>query len=380
MDANERRRRAGEEAAEWWVLLDSENVPQEKRASFVDWLRESPLHVEEMLRVAQVHGSLEHFQRWSGISTDETGASGAPSTAATNVTSLPLLRRLSPPNTEQRAGLRRRTWVGVGVISAAATIAVMWIGALHGTRLVETGQGERRELALSDGSVVQIDPETQLRIRFDSQLRQIDLQRGRARFRVAKNPKRPFLVRADGTLVRAVGTEFGVEHRSRGIVVTVAEGRVAVLPHEIEPFPFVGMPPARVLTDTTQSTPAASGSAIGAKAKPQPAPVVLVSTGQQITVSRGGAAEAVREVNAARELSWAEGRLSFENDSIAAVVEEFNRYNNLQIHIADATLAGRTMSGVFNASDPESFVAFVQSMTSVTVVRNGRDITIASAH
>ncbi len=257
---------------------------------------------------------------------------------------------------------------------------MMWFGAFYGTRLVETGQGERRELALSDGSVVQIDPETQLRIKFDSQLRQIDLQRGRARFRVAKNPKRPFLVRADGTLVRAVGTEFGVEHRSRGIVVTVAEGRVAVLAHESEPFPFVGMPPARVLTDAPQSAPPAAGSATAAKARARAVPVVLVSTGQQVTVPRNGSAGEVREVNAARELSWAEGRLSFENDSVAAVVDEFNRYNNLQIRIADATLGRRTMSGVFNASDPESFIAFVQSMTSVTVVRNGREITIASAH
>ena len=376
MDANERRRRAGEDAAEWWVLLDSENVPQDKRGSFVDWLRESPLHVEEMLRVAQVHGALEQFQRWGEMSTDETGAS--PPIAAHNVTSLPLPRRPAPPDDLQRLGIRRRTWVGVGVISAAATIAMMWFGAFYGTRLVETGQGERRELALSDGSVVQIDPETQLRIKFDSQLRQIDLQRGRARFRVAKNPKRPFLVRADGTLVRAVGTEFGVEHRSRGIVVTVAEGRVAVLAHESEPFPFVGMPPARVLTDAPQSAPPAAGSATGAKARA--VPVVLVSTGQQVTVPRNGSAGEVREVNAARELSWAEGRLSFENDSVAAVVDEFNRYNNLQIRIADATLGRRTMSGVFNASDPESFIAFVQSMTSVTVVRNGREITIASAH
>lgn len=374
MDASERRRRAGQEAAEWWVLLDSEDVPQEGRATFVDWLRESPLHVEEMLRVAQVHGALEQFQRWSGISTDGTGAA-APSTTAGNVTSLPLLRRPSEPDSEPRMSIRRRTWIGVGVISAAATVAVMWIGALYGTRLVETGQGERRELALSDGSVVQIDPETQLRIKFDRHVRQIDLQRGRARFRVAKNPKRPFLVQADGTVVRAVGTEFGVEHRSQGIVVTVAEGRVAVLPHETPSFALVG---SNTAAEAAQREAAAVGRGGGAKAKPAQ-PVVLVSTGQQVTVPPTGSAEAVREVNAERELSWAEGRLSFENDSVAAVVETFNRYNNLQIHVADASLADRTMSGVFNASDPESFIAFMQSMTSVTVVRNGRDITIASA-
>jgi transmembrane sensor len=222
----------------------------------------------------------------------------------------------------------------------------VWLGVFSGSYTVETGRAERRSIALADGSVVQIDPQTQLRIRFDSHLRQIDLRQGRARFRVAKNPSRPFLVHADSTVVQAVGTEFGVEHRSQGIVVTVAEGRVAV-------------------AESSGSTAA---------------PVAMVSTGQQVTVTRSGSAGGVRAVNAERELSWAEGRLTFDNHSVAAVVETFNRYNNLQIHVADPALADRTMSGVFDASDPESFIAFLQSVTSVSVVRSGREITIASKH
>ncbi len=377
MDVNEasaaRRRRAGQEAAEWWVQLDSEDMSLQRRAEFVDWLRESALHVEEMLRVAQVHGALAQFQGWQRIATDAMGASGAQVDAASNVTSFPLSGRPTSPSSLRPAARPRRTWLGVGLVTAAAAALAVWLGVFSGSYTVETGQGERREIALSDGSVVKVDPETQLRIRFDSRLRQIDLRRGRARFRVAKNPTRPFLVHADGTVVRAVGTEFGVEHRSQGIVVTVAEGRVAVLPHESEAFPFRGLASGGQPND---SPPAH----LPQTASPVSTPVVMLSTGQQVTVTRNGSAEGVREVNAERELSWAEGRLSFENESVASVVETFNRYNNLQIHISDATLADRTMTGVFNASDPESFIAFLQSVTSVSVVRNGRDITIASGH
>src|SRR6185437_2595313 len=377
MDASERRRRAGEEAAEWWVLLlDSEDVAAETRTAFVDWLRESALHVEEMLRVAQVHGALEQFQRWAGLSTNETGKSGTPAEAAGKVTSFPL-----PPRSQdlRRSSRPRRTWLGVGFATAAAALLAVWFSGLSGSYTVTTGQGERRELTLADGSVVQVDPETGLRVSFGSKLRQIDLQRGRARFRVAKNPNRPFLVRASGTVVRAVGTEFGVEHRSQGIVVTVAEGRVAVMPHNTEPFPLAGPGPGGEPASVPEAvTGEAAPVADAAKSQAAP-PVVLVSSGQQITVSPTGSAQAVREVNAERELSWAEGRLSFENDSVATVVETFNRYNHLQIHVADSALARRTMSGVFSASDPESFVAFLRSTTSVTVERNGRDITIASA-
>ena len=346
MDANERRRRAGQDAAEWWVLLESQDMSHPKRAEFVDWLRESPLHVEEMLRVAQVHGALERFSGWARIATDEEIATASPQGHPGNVMSFPMSPERASDLSSRSVTRRRRAWLGVGVATAAAAALAVWLGVFWDSYTVETGQAERRSIALADGSVVQIDPQTRLRIRFDSHLRQIDLRQGRARFRVAKNPARPFLVHADSTVVRAVGTEFGVEHRSQGIVVTVAEGRVAV-------------------AESSGSTATS---------------VAMVSTGQQVTVSPGGSAGGVREVNAERELSWAEGRLTFDNHSVAAVVEAFNRYNNLQIHIADAALADRTMSGVFDASDPESFIAFLQSVTSVSVARNGRDITIASKH
>jgi transmembrane sensor len=360
------------------VLLDSEDVALETRTLFVDWLRESALHVEEMLRVAQVHGALEQFQRWATLSRDETGNSATIGEVGGNVTSFPLSPRPLPPHA-QRASRSRRTWLGVGFATAATALLALWLSGLPKSYTVTTGQGERRALTLADGSVVQVDPETGLQIRFDSQLRQIDLQRGRARFRVAKNPNRPFLVRAGGTVVRAVGTEFGVEHRSQGIVVTVAEGRVAVMPHNTEPFPLAGPGPSGGPATVPEAVTGKAAPAADAAKAPAVAPVVLVSSGQQLTVSTSGSAQAVREVNAERELSWAEGRLSFENDSVSTVVETFNRYNHLQIHVADSTLARRTMSGVFSASDPESFVAFLRSTTSVRVERSGRDITIASA-
>jgi transmembrane sensor len=41
----------------------------------------------------------------------------------------------------------------------------------------------------------------------------VTLERGRAVFHVAKDKARPFLVSSNGTVVRAVGTVFGVEQR-----------------------------------------------------------------------------------------------------------------------------------------------------------------------
>src|SRR3954471_20739492 len=75
MDANSRRARAGAEAAEWWVRIESGELSRADREQFVDWLRESALHVAEMLRMAEVHGALERFHDWIRIPTEDPQAS-----------------------------------------------------------------------------------------------------------------------------------------------------------------------------------------------------------------------------------------------------------------------------------------------------------------
>ena len=87
----------------------------------------------------------------------------------------------------------------------------------------------------------------------------------------------------------------------------------------------------------------------------------------------------MRAVDTDRELAWVAGRLVFDNESVADVVEELNRYNVVQLHVASPGLAQRSVSGVFDASEPESFIRFMQSVAPVNVRRAGQDITIALA-
>lgn len=87
MDALERRKRASEEAAIWWVRLHSESLAKPERQEFVDWLRESALHVAEMLRLASLHDALQRFQSWADINTDGPENDG-PDDEDTNVVTL----------------------------------------------------------------------------------------------------------------------------------------------------------------------------------------------------------------------------------------------------------------------------------------------------
>jgi len=391
VDANERRRRASLEAAEWWVRLQEPDVARADREEFIDWLRESALHVAEMLRIAQVHGALEHFQKWTCLSTE---GSDEPE----NVVALPqsILKeerggeplRTSPAAEERGAPgettLKRRPRRGrfFALAASVAFLALWGAWSFWGLRsqTIETERGERREVALTDGSVLEVDPETRLRIRFDEHARRVALERGRALFRVAKDPDRPFLVQADGTTVRAVGTAFAVDRQKKGVVVTVAEGKVAVFATQPEdPQESRQTANSREGTDTaegegTVTSPSTPAGPSRARNRAQ----LFLTAGQQVRMESSGSAEPVRKVDSDRELAWAKGRLVFDNETLAAAIEEFNRYNRVQLHVVDEALAKRLVSAVFDASDPESFIAFIQTVAPVRITRSDpMNITIA---
>jgi transmembrane sensor len=389
MDASDRRNRVAEEAAEWWVLLQGD-VSRADREKYVDWLRESSVHVAEMLRVAQVHGALEQFQRWSGIPIDGSREEDD------SVVRLPMSERrmeLRKDTPELRPRRRAVAWSMAAMLFVATGLAAILLMQSRG-RTIQTDRGERREVALADGSVIQVDPETRLRVKYEDHTRRVFLERGRAFFHVAKNAERPFLVEANNTMVRAVGTAFAVERQRESIVVTVAEGKVAVFsahslatPSPVTPSPsgsanIQGKVASGALTFSTSTV--SSGHRLtqhGLQSEPPPAPTgaapeIFLTANQQVTVSKSGSADAVLVVDSGRALAWADGRLVLENRSVADAVREFNHYNRIQIVVNDAELASRPISGVFNAADPESFVAFLSSVARLHITR-GDDAIIA---
>ena len=345
MDARERRQQASEAAAEWWVRLQADDMSRREREQFVDWLRESPLHVAGMLEIARVHDVLHRFQGWSRVASPDISENA---TDASTVVPFPA----HAASTVGFGGKRtlKHPW-RVALIAASllvVTAGVAWLQLRSGWQVIETERGERREVALADGSVLEVGPETLLRVALTERQRLVRLEHGATLFHVAKNTRRPFFVAANHTLVRAVGTAFGVEDRAQAVVVTVAEGKVAVQRNR-----------DLSLTANEVAPPSAGAEPIS----------FILTAGQQLAVPRTGRIGAVRRVDSERELAWAAGRLAFTDEEVGAVVEQFNRYNRLQLVVADEQLAHRTVSGVFDASDPESFIAFVTSVAPVRIVR-----------
>lgn len=327
----ERRELAAQQAAEC-LLVSPEGLSTQQRAELVDWLRESPLHVAEMLRVSRVHAALQAYRGWERHAPDDK----AP---AAEVVALRTGAPVGSQVVARGPGRRRALWASAAAL-AMVIAGSAWLMRTWGQQTFRTLPGERRELTLADGSIVNLAPATGLRIRFNGDERTLWLLRGEAFFQVHKDTQRPFVVVINNMRVRAVGTAFSVRREQQGAVVTVLEGRVSV----------------------TNAPPHAATST-------NPLTTILVGANEQLRMPKPGASSPVRQVNATVEVAWAVGELVFDDQPVEDVVRRFNAYNRMQIVIDDPQLGARRISGVFRASDPESFVSFLKSVAGDAAVR-----------
>ena len=80
-----------------------------------------------------------------------------------------------------------------------------------------------------------------------------------------------------------------------------------------------------------------------------------------------------------RTLAWQERRLEFDEEPLAEVIAEFNRYNLRQLVIADPALAKKRFSGSFRADGYEPLVRLLETDFNVTALRTGREIVLRAA-
>jgi transmembrane sensor len=200
-----------------------------------------------------------------------------------------------------------------------------------GPRTFSTSPGQTTTITLPDGSKVTLDADTVVRAHETRARRSLDLIKGRAFFRVAKDPSRPFVVAARDKTVTAVGTAFDVALRPDGVKVTLLEGKVKVDAASAAPSP---LSPLR-----HQSTEMTAGS--------------------QLTAPDDGSWR-MAKIDASEETSWAAGQLVFAGKSLSEVAGELNRRSDKKVIIADASVGRAVISGSFDAGDVEGFVRAVQ--------------------
>ena len=249
----------------------------------------------------------------------------------------------------KRRGLDRRG-VAAGLAAlAAGPLALYGWRWLHSdaNQTLKTAVGEQRTVTLSDGSRVSLDANTLVKIAYSPALRLAEVVEGRAHFEVAKDKARPMKVRAGTRTVTALGTAFTVEHEGARVIVTLVEGRVAV----------------------TEAAPARGAAPPPKELAPQ----------QQLVFAADATPPLMHEaVDVERAMAWREGKLVFDDESLADAVARVNNYSRVKIVVEDAPARALKISGIFNAGDTPAFVEAVQSYFPVDVSADGSTVEIRS--
>jgi transmembrane sensor len=342
------------EAAEWFVRMRDDRLSMRQRQRNVRWLKQSPTHIAELLRIQQVYKVLRaaKLQSQPLASTAESCSDGVASNVS-NVIEFASRAHVLPEPVE--APPRFASWK-IGAAAACVTLCVLlgfMLKVIWLDRTLRTEPGEWITAQLTDGTQVRIGPNSELRLSFGDNHRTVRLLRGEALFSVAKDPARPFFVQSSMLGVLAVGTEFRVSHWGNEGAVAVTEGSVAVYRDGREPVRgAIPVAPARLAEET------------GA---------VALAAGEQVSVTRATLSSPVakQKINMNYEEAWADGWLVYEDKTVAEIAREFNRRNRLKVVVTDPVLAARRLA-LFRgrATDPESFASALAVSPDVALVRN----------
>ncbi len=251
------------------------------------------------------------------------------------------------------AHMRRRTWLAAAalVIGALGVLVMNRDLAVHGSQsdVFTTKSGEQMEITLADGSRVWLGPRSNLQVGFTKEQRAIHLTTGEAFFSVKKDRSRPFVVRANGGDITAVGTAFNVRAVADHVTVSVSEGVVTVASE-------------RQLM-TPKSVP------------------VRVASGQQVTFVAQEAIKSTAIIQSAalgERARWRDGVLVYRNEPLRDVVMDVARYSDKELEITGDAIGELRYSGVVYEGVVDEWVAALPESFPVKVVSEGnRQIILA---
>lgn len=296
MNRSEKNSDIDETAAEWAVRL-AEGLSPKDRRNLDAWLERDSRHLGAFIRAQAVWLDLDR------VAALQQGGS----------------RTFVP---------RRPLWRNPWIMGAAASLL---LAVLVGGGLIHegfagryaAGNGEVLRVALDDGSTVMLNTDSVMLVRFEDHERRILLRRGEASFEVAHDVTRPFVVHARDITVRAVGTQFAVRMTGQAVAVTVTEGVV-----EVKRSGAAAVQQRQLIVKNDR--------VVAAAAKP-----ILE---QKLTTA---------EVT--RDLSWRNGLLMFDGETLATAAAAVNRYSSKPVTIDDPELAAEKFVGVFRIGNSRAF-------------------------
>jgi len=305
-DAVARRYR---EAADWLLQLNSDDIPEEIVAGWLQWCEVDPANLRAYERIQSDWRDVVSLRRQPHGSVSEREAS--------------------------TVSVRRSTAASRWLLAAAIAAVIVGGAALWGGRAFLTApqrivaQTNNRTAVLPDGSALIVQAQSAVDLNFSDAERRLDLrENGEAYFKVRHDASRPFVVRAGSLRVTAIGTAFDVRRSAERTQVTVEEGRVQVALSDHRAF--------------------------------------ILNAGERFD---SGGGSVVSKVDSTQAPRWRQGQFGYDGAPLAQVLEDVNRYlPRAQIHASDA-LAALPYTGTVFVNSVDDWLQALAATYPIVVAR-----------
>ena len=315
-----------------WLCESAEGFSPERAAAFSEWCARDSRHAAAVARVARTLALLEEMPDVREQLETQFG----------RMDEVP-----ASPHKRDRSLLAFPVWITSLAAILVVGLGLGWIGVRDKTERHMTSATSPQSVTLKDGSIINLNASSEIRVDLRRAERRVTLERGEAHFQVASDPARPFIVTAGGLTVRAVGTAFNVRLEELAVDVVVLEGKVEVTPR-------VSVAP--------KSAPAA--------------PLPILGAGQRVVVRRETPemppiVQQVTPASMQALLGWQGRMTTFLDAPLRDIIAQLNRRNATQLVIADAALGEQKIGGVIPLDQVDAFVRLLEQDGDIVAERRG---------
>ena len=323
-----------EQAGYYLMILEERPLTEQEGAAFRAWLLRSDAHKQAFEQVALVWCKMDILQGLADIFP---------------VAPLPSRTEFAAPQ-PRATSLYWKSAVAASLLLTVCLTVIYYSGnwslpanqpntiTQNVTTEVHTDVGQIETISMEDGSRVIANTNSRLSVSVTKTQRQVVLDQGEAFFEVEHDPTRTFDVVVDNMIVRAVGTAFSVYRDDGEVKIVVTQGIVEVI---------------RPVAQQSGDTPTEERSRL------HPGQVARYGNSVKEVVTVG-------KEELARKLSWRQGMLAFEGEPLQQVIEQFSRYNDIQLEVSEDIRDVR-VGGYFNSNDVAGMLNALQGNFGVKV-------------
>lgn len=304
-----------EEASRWVTLLHSGTATPAQRQAFARWLAESESH-------RRIYREMETF--WQDLGAWRQDFEPQLAAAQRYFVRAQRRRRLLRPGLALAAS--------VLLLVIASPLWRLWLD----NGVYRTAKGEQAHVELSDGTVIDLNTDSEVEVAYRRSGRRVTLARGEAFFTVVHDPEHPFQVEAADGVIRDIGTRFNVYREDDRVTVTVLEGEVGI---------------GNAHAPATQ----------------------ILRPGMQSAYRQDGFIGSPRLVETGTATAWREGRLVFRSRPLDEVLMQLSRYHTVDLTLDDVSLKSLKVSGSFPTADLDLALNTIAAGLPVRVVRRGAE-------